>query len=160
MHIRQALESDAAAIARIFNHAIETGIASWLPEPVSVSNRLNWIRTHAAFVAEEDGVVLGFAGFGPWKTSPAYRFTVEDSVYIGPEAAGKGVGFALMSTLIDVARSDGYRRMVASIEAGNEASIALHRKCGFEPIGIMPGVGEKWGRELDLSVWMKRLTDL
>ncbi|MEJ5998919.1 GNAT family N-acetyltransferase [Corynebacterium sp. H130] len=157
MIIRQALESDAPEMAEIFNHAIETSVASWLPEPVPVSNRVDWIRTHTAFVAELDGRVVGFAGYGPWRDSPAYRFTVEDSIYISPAAAGKGVGSALMSTLIDAAKQAHLRRMVASIEAENEASIALHRKFGFEFVGTMPGVGEKWERELDLSLWLKCL---
>lgn len=158
MLIRQALESDAAVMAEIFNHAIETSLSCWLPEPVPVSNRLDWLRTHTAFVAEIDSSVVGFAGFGPWRDSPAYRFTVENSVYISPDVVGQGVGFALMSTLIDAARTANFRRMVAAIEAGNLASIALHRKCGFEPVGVLPGVGEKWGQELDLALWLKDLT--
>lgn len=157
MQIRQALETDAPAITTIFNYWIENSVAIWLPEPVSVSQRLEWMRARTVFVALIDGDIVGFAGFGPWQDSPGYRFTASDSIYIAPSAQGCGVGAALMAELIDAARAQGYTNMIAAIEAGNAGSIALHQKCGFERVGTLPGVGFKSGRALDLTYFQLTL---
>ena len=100
--------------------------------------------------------MLGYAYAGPFRLRAAYRYTVEDSVYVGPEAVGRGVGRALLSELIAACEALGLRQMVAVIgDSGNAASIGLHQALGFAPAGIAPAMGYKFGRWVDL-VWMTR----
>ncbi|MCL6650352.1 MAG: GNAT family N-acetyltransferase [Chloroflexi bacterium] len=107
-------------------------------------------------VAEQDGVVLGYAYAGPFRLRAAYRYTVEDSVYVSPDAVGKGVGKALLTALIAACEALGLRQLVAVIgDSGNAASIGLHTAMGFEKQGVFPSMGYKFGRWVDL-VWMQR----
>ena len=101
----------------------------------------------------EEGV-LGYASFGDWRAFDGYRHTVEHSVYVHPDARGQGVAQLLMQMLIERARVLDKHVMVAAIEAGNQPSIALHRRLGFVQTGLMPEVGVKFGRWLDL-LWMQ-----
>ncbi|MFV8381687.1 GNAT family N-acetyltransferase [Corynebacterium hindlerae] len=157
MEIRQALDTDAAELARIFNHTIETSTASWWAEPVSVSQREEWLDTHVAFVAVEGGEILGFAGFAQWQENSGFRYTAEDSIFLDPKAVGRGIGSELLRTVITEARARGFRKMVAAIDSQNEASIALHTKFGFEQVGLLPAVGRKWEQDLDLTLWLLAL---
>lgn len=150
--IRPATSADAAAIAEIFNYEIRNGVATWLPEPVSVENWEAWLAEHVVFVAESDGQVVGFAGYGQYRPSPGYRFTVENSIYIRQGWHGQGIARQLMLQLIETARDNGMRVMLAMIEAGNVGSIALHSKLGFQSAGLLQGVGDKHDRVLDLKI--------
>ena len=107
-------------------------------------------------IAEEDGRLLGYSYAGPYRTRPAYRSTVENSVYVDEAAQGQGVGRALLSALIEAAAERGFRQMVAVIgDSANRASIRLHESCGFTHVGTLRSVGWKHGRWLD-SVLMQR----
>jgi L-amino acid N-acyltransferase YncA len=107
-------------------------------------------------VAEIDGQVAGLAYAGLFRPRAAYRYTVEDSVYIAPERMGRGVGKQLLAAVIETCEGMGLRQMVAMIgDSGNAGSIGLHRSCGFEPAGVLPAVGYKHGRWVDV-VQMRR----
>lgn len=115
-----------------------------------------WLAPHlrrgSAYVAEADGTVVGFAAYGPWRSYEGYRHTVEDSVYVDDGSHGRGIGSALLGTLIDGARRAGARIVIADIEAGNAASIKLHERFGFEHVGTIGDAGTKFGRWLDLVI--------
>lgn len=151
MQIRPATPSDVPAIAAIYADAVLNGTASFELEPPAEAEMA---RRMAALldggfpylIAETDGRVLGYAYAGAYRPRPAYRFTVEDSVYIAADARGRGIGRALLSALITASESRGYRQMIAVI--GDEASagsIALHRALGFEHAGVFKAVGFKHG---------------
>ncbi|MEG3129172.1 N-acetyltransferase family protein [Pantoea cypripedii] len=165
MKIRTANEGDAAMIADIYNDAVLNTTAIWNEKSVDLPNRMKWIRDRqdAGFpvlvAVDEDGKVLGYASYGDWRPWDGYRHTVEHSVYVHKEARGKGTGVALMVELIQLATEQGKHVMVAGIESGNEASIALHKKLGFTEAGRMSEVGAKFGRWLDLTFLQLRLDD-
>ena len=107
-------------------------------------------------VAEDDGRVLGYAYAGPFRPRPGYRFTAEDSVYVAPDAVGRGVGRAVLSRVMEACEAFGLRQVVAVIgDSGNAASIGLHRSLGFEDAGIGRSFGFKHGRWVDI-VWMQK----
>lgn len=157
MIIRPANIGDLDEILAIYNDAILNSTALWSDDPVKRADREQWFaaneaRGHPVFVAENEGRVAGYASYGPWQTRSGYRNTVESSVYIRAEHHGLGIGGRLLTALIDHARSAGLHVMIADIESGNMASIALHQKLGFQHCGFIPEVGTKYGRWLDLTV--------
>jgi len=158
--LRDAGALDAAGIAAIYNHAVTDTTAIWNEATVDAANRAAWIaaRQHQGYpvLVAVDGAqqVLGYASFGDWRAFDGYRHTVEHSVYVHPGAQGRGIGRALMAELIERARALGKHAMVAAIEAGNTGSIQLHQRLGFEPAGLLPEVGTKFGRWLDLAFWL------
>ena len=151
-------EADIPAITTIYAHAVLDGTASFEIEPPSEAAMAERRRARAAggfpwLVAERDGRVLGYAYAGLYRPRPAYRWTVEDSVYA---ARGEGVGRALLGRLIADSEAAGFRPMVAVIgDAASQASIGLHRALGFREAGRFEGIGFKHGRWLD-SVLMQR----
>jgi phosphinothricin acetyltransferase len=153
--LRAATAGDIAAVAAIYRLAVLTGTASFEIEPPDEAEMLSRFEAVAAagypyFVAELDGRVVGYAYASAYRTRPAYRFTVEDSIYIAPEAQGKGVGTLLLRALIDACVARGDRLMVAVIgDSRNHASITLHRTAGFTFCGTIHSVGYKFGRWLD-----------
>jgi L-amino acid N-acyltransferase YncA len=156
MIIRDAAHDDLAAILEIHNDAIRTTTAIWDEHEVDIGERRAWFEGRRAdglpvMVAEADGTVLGFASYGPWRAKTGYRFTVENSVYVHPDHQGRGAAKALMSALIEHARGGDVHSIVAGIEASNAGSIALHEKFGFRRVALMPEVGFKFGRWLDLA---------
>lgn len=159
--IRDATEEDLASIQAIYAHHVNHGLASFEeipPDTAEISRRRDGARSHDLpyLVAERDGAVQGFAYASPFRDRSAYRYTVEDSVYVAPEALGAGIGSALLAELIERCTELGYRQMIAVIgDSGNEASIGLHAKHGFDGAGMMPAVGFKFGRWVD-SVRMQR----
>jgi len=162
--IRDATPEDAPEIAAIYNAAVRETTAIWNEIEVDALNRAEWMiaRQEAGLpvlVLDEGGVVCGYASYGPFRAFDGYRATVEHSVYIRADRRGGGRGKALLQALIDYARAEERHVMVAAIEAGNTASIALHEKLGFESIGIMPQVGQKFGRWLDLALLQLVLDD-
>ncbi|MCZ6454946.1 MAG: GNAT family N-acetyltransferase [Alphaproteobacteria bacterium] len=159
--IRDATEDDLATIQAIYAHHVDHGLASFEeipPDLAEISRRRNVARDHDLpyLVAERDGAVRGFAYASPFRNRPAYRYTIEDSVYVAPDALGTGIGSALLSVLIERCTERGFRQMVAVIgDSANQASIELHAKHGFLQSGLMPAVGFKFGRWVD-SVRMQR----
>ncbi|WP_126974595.1 GNAT family N-acetyltransferase [Frigidibacter oleivorans] len=165
MRLRDAVAADAGAIAAIFNDAVRNTLAIWSEAEVSAANRADWIAARQGaglpvLVAEDaQGAVQGYASYGEWRAFAGFRHTVEHSVYVAPAARGGGVGRLLMAALIDRARAQGKHVMVAGIEAGNLASIRLHESFGFRQTALMPEVGCKFGRWLDLAFLQLRLDD-
>lgn len=109
------------------------------------------------FVAEQDGAVLGYGTFGPFRSGPGYARTAEHSVYLAPGAAGRGAGRALLEAVEAAAEAAGIRVMVAGISGANPGAVTFHRRCGYRETGRMPGVGRKMGRWLDLVLMQKNL---
>jgi phosphinothricin acetyltransferase len=159
--LRAAADSDLPQVQAIYAHHVLHGIASFELEPPGVAEiaerrRAILERGLPYLVAAEDRRVLGYAYAAPYRARPAYRLTLEDSVYIAAEAAGRGIGSALLGELIAQTTALGYRQMVAVIgDSGNAASIALHRRHGFREAGLLVAVGWKHGRWID-SVLMQR----
>lgn len=152
-------ERHAAAILDIFNDAIRNTTALYDYRPRTAESMVAWFRakTDGSFPvvgAESDaGELLGFATYGTFRPHAAYKYTVEHSVYVHPAHRGKGVGLLLMRALIEDARRRGFHVLVGGIDATNDVSIALHRKLGFTPAGIVRQVGFKFGRWLDLAFY-------
>ena len=160
MHIRSARLTDAEAIRAIYNRAIGT-IATFDLEPRSLEEQQQWLAqrsgAHVVLVADEGGALAGFASLSPYRDRPAYRTTVENSVYVDASHQGKGVGRLLMSELIETARDHGFHSMIARIVSSNAASIALHRGLEFETVGVEKEVGRKLGKWLDVVVMQRML---
>lgn len=164
MQIRDALPGDAPAIMSIYNHAVAHTTAIWNEALVDEANRRAWMQERQAMgfpvlVVQREADLLGYASFGPWRAFEGFRHTVEHSVYVHPDHHGQGLGRQLMQALIERARSQHIHVMVAAIEAGNSASIRLHKTLGFAQTGLMPQVGTKFGRWLDLAFLQLRLDD-
>jgi phosphinothricin acetyltransferase len=161
LSIRPAQPSDIPAITRIYANAVLHGTASFELEPpdeTEMARRQRALRDggHPYLVAEADSQVLGYAYAGPYRARPAYRWSVEDSVYIAPEAQRRGVGRVLLERLIAESEQRGFRQMIAVIGDSEQVpSIELHRALGFRLIGTLAAVGFKHGRWLD-SVLMQR----
>jgi phosphinothricin acetyltransferase len=154
--IRDAAERDIEAITAIYNDAVLHTTAIWNDTTVDPANRRVWLaerrrQNYPVLVAvTPNDKVLGYASFGDWRSFDGFRHTVENSVYIGVESRGAGIGEALMRVLIARARSLGKHAMVAGIEANNQASMRLHEKLGFSKAAFFPEVGVKFGQWLDL----------
>jgi phosphinothricin acetyltransferase len=159
--LRPARPDDIPAITRIYGHAVRHGTASFELEPPTEAEMRRRQRVllegnYPYLVAELDGMIAGYAYAGPYRLRPAYRFSVEDSVYIAPEMHRRGTGGALLHGLIAAAEARGFRQMIAVIgDSEQAASIALHQRAGFRPVGTLQSVGFKFGRWLD-SVLMQR----
>jgi L-amino acid N-acyltransferase YncA len=153
--IRPAKTSDIPAITRIYAHAVKHGTASFELEPpdeAEMTRRMQAVLDDKFpyFVAEIGGSVAGYAYASLYRTRPAYRFTVEDSVYVAPDIHRHGVGKALLIKLIEACTALGYRQMLAVIGDSNQAaSIGVHRACGFTDAGNLRNIGRKFGRWLD-----------
>ncbi|WP_421915534.1 GNAT family N-acetyltransferase [Mesorhizobium sp.] len=159
--IRPATSADLGAITEIYADAVIHGTASYELEPPTRSEmgaRFDGLMAGGFpyLVAENGDAVLGYAYAGPFRPRPAYRFIVEDSVYVSPGAKGQGVGLALMRHLIEAVRAAGFRQIVAVIGDGHpdSASVRLHEKLGFRHSGRLEGSGYKHGRWLD-TVFMQ-----
>lgn len=157
MTIRDATPSDAAALLAIHNEAVRTTTAIWDETEVDLADRSAWLHDrlsagHPVLVAEVDGVVAGYASYGQWRPKSGYRHTVENSLYVLASHHGQGLASALFDELLTRARGAGLHRMVAMIESSNTLSIDLHARRGFQVVGQMSEVGQKFGRWLDLTI--------
>lgn len=159
--IRPATAGDLDRITDIYADAVAHGTASYELEPpgrAEMGTRFDTLKAGGFpyLAAEKDGAVLGYAYAGAFRPRPAYRFIVEDSVYVAPEAKGQGVGLKLMQSLIEACRAAGFRQIVAVIGDGrpDSASVRLHEKLGFRHSGRLEGSGYKHGRWLD-TVFMQ-----
>jgi len=161
MIIRPALPSDAEAIAAIYADAVLHGLGTFEevpPIPEEMNRRMAGVAGYSLpwLVADEGGRVLGYAYASPFRPRSAYRYTAEDTVYVAPDAKGRGVGRALLQAVIAACEARGLRRLVAAIgDSGNAASIRLHERCGFQRAGLLPGVGYKHDRWVGV-VFMQR----
>ena len=161
MIVRDSTARDAEALAAIYGHHVLHGFGTFEETPPSVEEMAARRAAVVArglphLVAEAQGKVLGFAYAGPFRPRAAYRYAVEDSVYVAPDAVGRGVGKAMLQAVLDVCERQGLRQVVAVIgDSGNAASIGLHRSLGFEHAGIGKAFGFKHGRWVDI-VWMQR----
>jgi L-amino acid N-acyltransferase YncA len=153
--IRPARPSDIPTITRIYTHAVMHGTASFELEPPDETEMIRRMRAifdgkFPYIVAEIDGVVAGYAYASLYRTRPAYRFTVENSVYVAPDMQRRGIGKVLLQALIDACTALGFRQMIAVIGDSNQAaSIGVHRACGFTDSGNLRSIGWKFGRWLD-----------
>lgn len=161
IHIRPATLSDLPAITAIYGEAVLHGTATFELDPPDLAEMTRRFEALARggfpyLVAVREDVVVGYAYAGPYRPRPAYRFTVENSVYLDPAAQGQRIGTRLMQDLIVACEARGYRQMIAVIgDSANLASVGLHARAGFDMIGTHPSVGFKFGRWLD-TVMMQR----
>ena len=161
--IRPARTSDIPAITRIYSHSVVHGTASFElnpPDEAEMRRRMQHLLADnfPYLAAESAGVLCGYAYAGPYRERPAYRWTLEDSVYIAPDVQRRGIGYALLAALIERAQTLGFRQMIAVIgdSARQAPSIGLHEALGFHHVGILHDVGFKHGRWLD-TVLMQRV---
>jgi phosphinothricin acetyltransferase len=157
--IRPAHVSDAAAICTIYNHYVLNSTISFEEEAVTEeamagrieASRLPWL------VFEDNGVVLAYAYATPWRVRPAYRYSVEASVYVAQEAAGRKLGLALYRQLFSLLRDAGMHSVIGGIAQPNAASVALHERMGFRKVAHFEEVGYKHGRWIDVGYWQLKL---
>lgn len=163
--VRPATPDDMDQVQSIYAYYVTRTAASFEEEVPSVAEmrrRRDEVvaRNLPYLVAEEDGEVLGYTYAGPWRPRSAYRYTVEDSIYVAPFVQRRGVGKALLGALIDHCAELGYRRMIAVIgDSANQGSIGLHRSLGFRQEGVLRGVGLKFGRWVDVVIMHRVLGD-
>ena len=156
MTIRSAGENDLPEILDIYNDIILTTTAVYQYTPQTLDMRRAWYDTkrkdgHPVFVAESEGKIVGFSSYGPFRAWAAYKYTVENSVYVASEQRGKGIGKLLLAPLIQAARENDLHAIIAGIDGSNAASIKLHQSFGFEQVAHFRQVGYKFGRWLDLK---------
>ncbi|WP_431301719.1 GNAT family N-acetyltransferase [Sediminicoccus sp. BL-A-41-H5] len=163
MPIRDARDSDLPAITAIYAHWVTHGRASFDLDPPDLAEMTRRRATVLAggypyLVAEHEGEVLGYAYASLYRARPAYRFTVENSVYVRPGGNRQGAGRALLEALIARCAESGFRLMIAVIgDSGNAPSIGLHAACGFQPAGLLPGTGWKHGQWVDTVLMTREL---
>lgn len=161
--VRPATAADIDAVRDIYAHYVRTSVATFEVEPPSreeLSARLGAARSAGLpyLVAAVDGRITGYAYCAPWKTRPAYRYTVEDSVYVAPDAVGMGVGGRLLDALLEDCAAAGIREVIAVIvDADANGSLTLHRRRGFVEAGRLERVGFKHDRWLDTVLLQKSL---
>lgn len=154
--IRDAREADLDAMLAIYNDAVLTTTAVYDYKPRSAEQQVAWFQAKReqrlpVLVAVDEGSVVGFASYGPFRPWPAYLHSVENSLYVAPERRGRGIGASLLPALIQRAADRGLHTMIAGIDATNEASLRLHAKFGFERVALFREVGWKFERWLDLA---------
>jgi phosphinothricin acetyltransferase len=154
--IRHARTDDAAAVASIYNHAVTTSTDVFELVPRTVAEQEEWLSArsgaHAVLVADDAGEVVGFASLSPYNTRPAYRTTVESSVFVREDRHRQGIGRTLLEHLMALAKDHGFHAVIARVGGENEASVQLHEGAGFEQIGREREVGRKFNRWLDVVV--------
>ncbi|MEX0785969.1 MAG: N-acetyltransferase family protein [Dehalococcoidia bacterium] len=161
--VRRGGADDLARLTEIYNHYIVHTPITFDVEPVTVEQRRPWLEQFAdsgrrrLFVAEEGGAVLGYADTHQFRQKAAYDTSVESTVYLAPEATGRGIGSLLYTTLFDAIADTGVRMALAGVTLPNDASVALHERFGFTLVGVMHEVGYKFGRYWDVGWYEKRL---
>ena len=162
VRIRKATARDLPAINRVYNHYVLHSTCTYQETPRIAPEAREWFSDHDRFhpitVATLDGVVVGWASLSRFHARSAYRFTVENSVYIDKDHHRQGIGSLLLADLLNRARALGHRAVIAGISADQRASIAIHARFGFKKVGHLRKVGFKFGRWLD-AVYMELLLD-
>lgn len=155
--IRPSVEADVARICDIYNHYVRETVVTFEETPLAVAEmarRIDDVRKRFPWlVIEADGIVAGYAYASLWKARSAYRFAVESTIYLAPEAIGRGLGTTLYRALLDELPRCDVHRVVGCIALPNEGSVALHEKLGFRKIGVFDQVGWKFGRWVDVGYW-------
>ncbi len=162
--IRYAMPDDQPLMQEIFNKEVEYSTSSWEWSPLSNQDWNDWFEAHTRnhhvlLVAEVDGQVAGFAGYGVFRAKAGYASTVEDSIFLEEAYRGQGLGKRLLGQLIAEARLRNVHSMVAAVTSENQSSIRLHRALGFAEVGRLPEIGHKFGRWLDLVLLQIILDD-
>jgi L-amino acid N-acyltransferase YncA len=160
--IRPAHASDAEAISRIYNQAVQNTTATFDTEPETPRERELWLAAHdglrrPVIVAELDGRIVGWASLSTWSERCAYAASVEASAYVDEAHQGRGIGTALYAAVLEAGRTGGVHAVLARICTENEASIAMSKKLGFTEVGVLHEVGFKFGRWLDVMMLEKLL---
>lgn len=160
--VRLVERRDAEAVRAIYNIEVAESTVTFDLVPRTLDAQVEWIDEHSgghpAVVAVDDaGDVVGFGSLSPYRDRPAYRPTVEDSVYVRRDLRGAGIGRVLLDELLRLAAAQGFHSVVARIVGGHEASIVLHETCGFETVGTEREVGRKLGKWLDVVLMQKML---
>jgi phosphinothricin acetyltransferase len=162
VHIRRAEIDDLVTLTRIINHYVATSHITFETEPFTVAGRVEWFEhfaptgPHQLLVAQMSEGVVGFASSSTFRSKPAYRTSVETTVYLDPEFQGRGVGTALYAALFDALRKEPQvHRAYGVIAQPNPASVALHRRLGFRLLGTLSEAGLKFGRYWDVSLYEK-----
>ena len=161
--VRNSRDSDVAAMLAIYLHHIRNGVDPKYsgdieaPDADDIKRRRKSMqrRKMPHIVAEQDGVVLGYAYAVPFRKRPAYRYAIKHSIYIHNDHLRRGIGAMLMAALIDACAAAGFRQMIGYIDGANEASLAIHEKFGFRRVGFLPQIGYKFGHWTD-SVMVQR----
>jgi L-amino acid N-acyltransferase YncA len=158
--IREPRDDDFAALAAITNHYIATTAIHFGYEPVTEAE----LREHASgrfpwLVADDDGAI-GYAKAGTWRARAAYQWTCELGLYVAPDARGRGIGTQLYSALLDACAARGFRSAIAGITLPNPASVALHERLGFVPVGVVAEAGFKLGAWHDVAFFQKRMNSV
>jgi phosphinothricin acetyltransferase len=160
--IRSAQAHDAVDIAEIYNHYVRNSTATFDTVEKSVEDRIEWLAAHdehhPVLVAEADGRVVGWGSITAWAVRPAWRHTVELSIYVAPDSLRRGVGSVLLDGLICVARDAGHHALIAQIVEENAPSLSMAERAGFSRVGTMEEVGRKFDRWLNL-VLMQRIVE-
>ncbi len=158
MNVRLAGAADAAAVADILNHYIRHTTVSFKPREYSLSDVEFLIAdAPALFVAETDGRIVGYATYNQFRNGPGYARTMEHSILLAPDAKGLGAGRALMAAVEEHARRVGVGSLWAGVSGENPDGVAFHRAIGFEEVAVLPKVGYKFGRWIDLTLLRKWL---
>ena len=158
-----SFERHAGAILDIFNDAIVHSTALYDYNPRTMDNMVAWFGAKAKGgfpvigLEDREGTLLAFGSYGTFRAFPAYKYTVEHSVYVHPDHRGRGLGRVVMQELLAAARRHGVHVLIGAIDAANRGSIALHERLGFQHVGTLPQVGFKFGRWLDLAFYQLTL---
>ncbi len=158
MRIRPATLADCPAILAIYNHYVRTSTSTYQEEEDTLAEREAWFARHGlahpvVVLMEVTGRILGWGSLSPFHARSAYRFTVENSLYVHPDFLGQGLGRRLLEELITRARQLGHQQMIALISSEQTASGRLHRALGFKRAGQLEGVGVKFDQRLSLDLW-------
>jgi L-amino acid N-acyltransferase YncA len=160
--VRLAAQADLPIINDIYNHYVLHSTCTYQEEPDPLEAREQWFKNHGPHhpitVAEVDGQVVGWGSLSPYHKRSAYRFTVENSVYVHHAHHRRGIGSRLLEDLLGRARVLGHRAIIAVIDSSQTPSITLHKRCGFEHVGHFKHVGLKFGKWLDVT-YMELLID-
>ncbi len=161
MNIRPATIHDCPQIMAIYHHYVRTSTCTYQEEEDTLAEREAWFQRHGErhpiFVAEANGRIAAWASLSPFHPRSAYRFTVEDSIYVDPESLGQGLGKRMLAHLVTTARQLGHQQLVGLISSDQIPSVRLHEAFGFQRVGHLPEVGIKFGRKLSLELWQLAL---
>jgi len=163
IEIRDAVIEDVMAMLVIYNEVVTSSTAIFSEIERTFDDQLRWLSERRAqdkpvLVVSCDGALVGYATYGPFRTWPGYRHTVENSIYLAPAARGRGIGARLLSALLDRARAQGLHAVIAGIDGDNVVSMRLHEKLGFQKVAQLKEVGRKFDRWLDLVFYERLLT--
>jgi phosphinothricin acetyltransferase len=159
--IRPAAQEDVPAITAIFNHAIVHTTASFYRDPRTIAQRTAWLTQrkprYAVLVASTADGVCGWIALDPWSEKHGYRITAEVSYYVDPDCQNRGIGNQLVEHVITVARQNDFRNLLAKICENNHASLKIAERFGFQRVGTLKSIGEKFGRDYDVHLYQKQL---